>query len=163
MQINNQGAEVRSEPKCGIRTELNSNPSCFSLKWRRKGRYLLHAHGTSCYSCQNQRWWMCSGSVPQSKPAETGSKNSVLELGVPYYCLGNTSNTLGRTTGCEVNLFPRQTFNHYPKSQLTCIREEWELGSWWLDHPPVESPGGALRCLDLLLCVSPLNKTTSIN
>lgn len=114
---------------------MEGSPSCFSLKWRGKGRHLLHCHGTSCYSFQNQRCWMCSGSVPQSKPAEKGSKKSALALWVIYhttaFCdlqgprqFGSTSNTLGGTTGHEVKLVPKQTCNCYPTSQLTRLQAQ---------------------------------------
>lgn len=136
---------------------MNGSPSCFSLKWRQKGRHLPHCHGTSCYSFQTRRWWMCSGSVPQSKPAEKESqKLSVSPLGcVPYDHLMLVCDLQPpRHPGTQLiprreQTFPKQTFNHYSKSQQTHIRER--SGSSKVNILVIsmwQVCGGAPGCLD---------------
>lgn len=69
--------------------------------------------------------------------------------------LGNTSNTMGRTEGREVNVAPKQMFNHPPISQIKRIRERSgssEVNS--LVKPMWQVSRGPPRCLDL--CVAPL-------
>lgn len=49
-------------------------------------------------------------------------------------------NSLGRITGNEVNLVPKQADNHHPKSQTMRIREKWEPRWQQLAHAHVAGP-----------------------